>query len=754
MNDMIKIWAKDLADEMNVSVAFRYRWRGGPISLRVAAATAFRLFSDGELIGYGPRRAAHGISHFNDYALNAPSGTLVVEVASYRCNNYYLPDEPPFFACEVSQFGKVVAESTDFRAYRLIDRIQKVQRYSIQRTFVESYDMECDRTALYLGERVRYPELRCERVEGNRLSDCDLPYPEWRTIPITHALECGNIEPEKNPFHYADRAITQISPTQKGFPKEELDSFISEEVGAISFHKTGTDAPDTLSDSYVLYDMGMNDTGFIRLDAESLTDCDLYLIFDEIIWEEARQNPAISYWFDRAELPLCFYRIACCNIVKYHLKAGNYQNLLSFEPYTFRYIKIVVKGRAKSKLSFVPYVNSEVTLEFKTADPMLDKIFFAAASTFRQNAVDILTDCPSRERAGWLCDSYFSGRAERLLTGANRVERNMLQAFADAPQLPELPEGILPMCYPADHRDGTYIPNWSMFFVLELEEYFVRTGDMALIAACREKVEKLVSFFENKYVNRFGLLENLDSWVFVEWSKAAEFTKGINYPSNMLYARMLEGASRLYGDARLSERAEEVRAAIRKYSYNGMFFEDNAIVENGEIVKTGNCTETCQYYAFYFGTANRESYGALYERIFSEFGFRRDDTITYPNIYRSNAFIGNFLRLDYLRREGRVVQTLEECRDYFGYMAERTGTLWEHAGSEASCNHCFASYAAQFLVECVTGFVSWDENKKTIYRRKPSIDISYRCRIPIGKHFLVLEQERTVLPEGYRMVEV
>ena len=35
----------------------------------------------------------------------------------------------------------------------------------------------------------------------------------------------------------------------------------------------------------------------------------------------------------------------------------------------------------------------------------------------------------------------------------------------------------------------------------------------------------------------------------------------------------------------------------------------------------------------------------------------------------------------------------ENILDYFGYMADRTGTLWEYVGIDASCNHGFASYA-------------------------------------------------------------
>ena len=38
-------------------------------------------------------------------------------------------------------------------------------------------------------------------------------------------------------------------------------------------------------------------------------------------------------------------------------------------------------------------------------DKDLKKIFDAAVQTYRQNTFTIYMDCPSRERAGWLCDS-------------------------------------------------------------------------------------------------------------------------------------------------------------------------------------------------------------------------------------------------------------------------------------------------------------------------------------------------------------
>ncbi|MHB8336004.1 MAG: alpha-L-rhamnosidase-related protein [Ignavibacteriaceae bacterium] len=46
-------------------------------------------------------------------------------------------------------------------------------------------------------------------------------------------------------------------------------------------------------------------------------------------------------------------------------------------------------------------------LSFSCDDDSLNEIYSAAVQTFRQNSVDIFADCPSRERGGWLCDSYF-----------------------------------------------------------------------------------------------------------------------------------------------------------------------------------------------------------------------------------------------------------------------------------------------------------------------------------------------------------
>src|SRR5690606_3430290 len=131
-----------------------------------------------------------------------------------------------------------------------------------------------------------------------------------------------------------------------------------------------------------------------------------------------------------------------------------------------------------------------------------------------------------------------------------------------------LPDGMLPKCYPADHYDGIFIPNWAMWFVLQLAEYAESTDDRELVDALRPRVRKLVDFFR-QYENSDGLVEKLPSWVFVEWSQANKFVQDVNYPSNMLYAGMLDAADRLYGQADLASKAARLRETIRRQSFDG-----------------------------------------------------------------------------------------------------------------------------------------------------------------------------------------
>ena len=96
-------------------------------------------------------------------------------------------------------------------------------------------------------------------------------------------------------------------------------------------------------------------------------------------------------------------------------------------------------------------------------------------------------------------------------------------------------------------------------------------------------------------------------------------------------------------------------------------------------------------------TASYETFPELWKTLVHDFGPEREKSGLWKHIYPSNAFIGYFLRLELLYNAKEYEKVLENIKDFFGYMAEETGTLWEHKTSHASCNHGFASHITVWL---------------------------------------------------------
>lgn len=722
--ESLAVWAKGALKQKNLTCAFLWTAErtDADAKILIAASNLYRIFAGEKLIGYGPARAAHGYARIDEWSLPSSETPLpiTVEVVSYQVNSYYLVEEDPFFACRIFSGGRELATSRDFDCVILTDRVQKVQRYSFQRPFVEDYRMEVCRTALYRRERIVFPAAETEPVPCNRLIARETAYPtleERSAVPCEH----GKFRVDEGHARWVNRSITDIGQTLGGYAYGDLEECVSDEVSRFIYEPAAGNEFSLRAGEYSLFDFGRELSGFFRVRVEAEEDCVLYLVFDEIDWQEER-NPD----YVRAK-NISFYRNECVNIVKWRLKKGSY-DLLAFEAYSMRYAKLVLaEGRAKlGTARIVVYENpTAYRFRFRVADAELSDILDAARNTYAQNSVDLLMDCPSRERAGWTNDGYFSSEADQLFSGERRVEYSFLQNLVLAPRLSELPAGMTPMCYPCDHRDGVYVPNCGMWLALNLCQYYRSTGDEGFRAECVPVVEGLVNFFKG-FENEDELLENLDGWIFVEWSMAnhSDYICGVNYPSNMMYAETLRAAATILQRPALAEKAERIRRKILEQSFNGLFFEDNCVREEGKLVRKGHISETCQYYAFFFNIVTPESHSALYRLLTERFGPERSGT-DWPDIDRSNVIIGLCMREDLLMRTGQTERLLRECKDIFLGMARRTGTLWEHTDVEASCNHGISAYCAVWLVNALTGYLGESDGLARFSERFAGIDCEF-----------------------------
>lgn len=691
----LSVWPAQLAGRMNTWVSFhaRVELSSSRATLRVAAAQAYRVWANGVVIGRGPARTAHRHARVDEWPVSADATgllRLVLEVMEYGVPTFCSTNEPAFCCAEVVQGKKVVAWTAPrdggFMAEHRKERVQKVERFSYQRAFAEAYRFGAAgltwREPGYAPKRL----LPLARVNFARtwlargVANPDLTVARPRPAAVT-----GRARPfSAAVFAKSDkwRHIFDVPKTSPGFTIPQLDWPVYTPLAGTTFQSTGTarlkaGRPLTLRPhTWVRADFGHDCTGFPAVRASSRKGARLLLVFDEIL----------------VDGQIKFDRSSCENVIWIDLAPGATVDFEAFEPYTFQHLQVIAwSGTVEvSDLRLRHYQNgTELREGPRSLTPAAARVRRAALASFRQNALDVFMDCPGRERAGWLCDSLFTARAEWHLTGDNKIERAFLENYLVPAAFDDLPKGMVPMCYPAEALQKQFIPNWAMFLVIQLDEARrVRRLPAEWQPQIRRCVEGLLRYFR-RFENERGLLEKLESWIFVEWSKANDFVKEVNFPTNMLYAMTLRSAARLLREPKLAAQAARIDATIRELSWRDGVFLDHAVRDHqGQLVVRNDATEVCQYYAFFTGLASPLREKALWQRL-----VRAD----YGTLHPANVFVGKIMRFQLLIENGEFAAARRELMKSYLPMAQTTGTLWELFQKTVSCNHGFTSYVAVLI---------------------------------------------------------
>lgn len=683
------VFLKDLSRTMNVSAVFTCELPAcsAPAVLRLTGAARYRAYLNGELLIYGPARAAHGYARVDCLPLDlAQGGVLRIDVAGYNCRSFDGVMHESFVLAEVECDGRIIAATGhDFDSFINASRLRKVMRFSYQRHFSEVYrgwdELEpCEQqpVPLNLSFLPRETPLPCMDI---------LPLGTWAargTFTVGERVEADC------------RFISGVPEHSDGYVRSELEATPYDDYLSLEFQgelEPQAFAPCELNaGEYAMGDFGRVHTGFMRAGIDVLSDTELIIAYEDYCLN--------------AYVPTDRLRGQYIHMTTHYLAPGHYE-LENFDPIDLRYMQFTVLSGCVRVVSasMRTFMHPQCARGLlNSGDAMLDEIYGAAVETYRQNALDVFMDCPTRERAGWLCDSYYTAQAEYAFTGDNAIERAFLRNFVQAGALDGLPKGMLPMCYPADVMNGEFIPQWAMWYVLELEGALKRSPSLDkeyFRKLCYDLLDMLKGC-----LNSDGLLERLPGWGFVEWSRCNQWTQDVNYPTNFLYSRVLKAVGNIYGDSALTAQGERVCAETVRQSFDGEFFTDNAVRgEDGVLRSTGNTSETGQYYALHFGGIDISDarYAVLRHAFTDVFG---PDHSAYAQLGRdiepSNAFMGIYLRMETLLEYGMNERVLSEIKGFFGGMARLTGTLWEHAHVYGgSLNHGFASFAGVAILRAL-----------------------------------------------------
>ncbi len=661
----------------------------------ITAFSFYRLTVNGEFVFFGPARTARGYARVDEIPLGQYNregkNEIMIEVNGYYCQSISTVKQPSFVIAELCRGEEVLlCTGRDFEGYRSSRMVQKVQRYSAQRHFGEVWDYRGSE----LGERV---ELVAQDLDIKYLPRV-APFPSVER-GMTEEYSSVGIFSYDESIDVPRRYSFDITEDWGRYEDDEIEyapyPWFAKQVTEIK--RGGGRLPITLSEGeYALIDMKRVECGFICMETLAHEDSDVVVGFSELCFDEK----------------FAFTAMNARNVVEYLLKGGENAKTMTFEPYTYRYAMVMVKKGSISLSSFgvrrFEYNRSKIIRDITTKDAQLREIYEAAVNTFAHNALDLYMDCPSRERAGWLCDTFFTGRAEYFLTGKSLVEDAFLENYRLYQYCGEYPEGALPMCYPSDvERNHHFIPQWDMWYIIEVKEYLTERNTSIDRELFRKSVYGVLSFL-SKYENEEGLLQNLPGWNFVEWSTANEWVQDVNYPTNFLYAEALRCVGELYGESELIEKGNRVAEVTRRKAFDGEVFIDNAILDGeGKLKNTKNSSEAGQYYAILFGNVDIDAPEFSKLKSYVIDGFKTFNTEG-RGFVPVNAFIGFYLRICVLMKLGYRDILEKDIKFFFGGMSELTGTLWEYRLDRkdendesfksriqrGSLDHGFASFAA------------------------------------------------------------
>ena len=689
------IFAKGKSEELNVYAVFKTTVDSlVGTELKLTAASFYQVFVNGKFVGFGPARTAKGYARMDvlpleKYAIEGKN-EIVIGVAGYYCRSFNGIFQPSFLRAEVVFGDEVIAcTGRNFDCYLPESHVQKTERYSAQRHFSEVWDYTNGKSNCDESYRAEIEILPDTLTILSRTAS----YPYYEDVMCKEALVAGHITTDETVTPKKENYSFALDDFWQGFDYDEVEYHPYAWVQTLAQHpeKFDVELPLTLGDGeYAIFDLEKVEAGFLKLSAKATATADVVIAFSEYIPDKTFQ----------------FANMQAHNVCEVKIGEGDTLDWMSREPYVLRYAIVALKSGAITLNGFgVKRFEGDVSKVAipELENPVLRDIYRAAVRTYAHNVVDVYMDCPSRERAGWLCDSYFTGKTEHFLFGTTYVEDAFLENYRLYKNEDKMiPEGAIPMCFPSDIKDnGEMIPQWTMWYILEVEDYLTNRNTSVDKELFRDSIFGLLDFYA-RYENSDGLLEDLPSWNFVEWSRANQWVFNVNYPTNFLYAQVLEAAYKLYGNEDFKKKCAKVRKAAIEQSFDGKLFRDHAVRdESGKLTLCGDISEICQYYAILFAGIDmtEAKYAELLRLVREVFGAIRKEDM--PEIEVINAFIGVYLRLEALLKIEEYDLVLDDVENFFGNMERLTGTLWENRSVHGSLDHGFASYAAAAMMKAL-----------------------------------------------------
>jgi len=296
-----------------------------------------------------------------------------------------------------------------------------------------------------------------------------------------------------------------------------------------------------------------------------------------------------------------------------------------FSYYGFKYIQVegaVLKGdKNPRKLAVLKdikscfvYNSAPQISTFECSNEIFNKAHVLIEKAVKSNMQGIFTDCPQREKLGWLEEVHLNGPVLMYNYDLSAFMPKVMQDIADAQQ----PNGMVPTIAPMYNIFGNSkgfdefgdSPEWGSTLNILPWMYFDFYGDSSLIVNYYQNMRRYVDYLTtraNNHILSFGL---------GDWYDYGDFKAGYSrntplplvatayyYYDLTLLAKAAKMVGNNYDEAHYQQLAEDVRKAI------------NAKFYNAESNQYGTGSQTANALAIYLNIVNPENRAAVLDNL-------------------------------------------------------------------------------------------------------------------------------------------
>ena len=466
-----------------------------------------------------------------------------------------------------------------------------------------------------------------------------------------------------------------------------------------------------------VYDLGQNASGVISLSVKGKTGQSIQVWPGELIDDDSlvtQRATGSPYWFE--------YTMAGADDETWQPR---------FTYYGFRYLmlKNAVPAGVPNPRN-LPVVTHLQGLHTRNAAPqsgtfvcsnaLFNRIYHLIDWSIRSNMVSVLTDCPHREKLGWLEQAHLMGNSIQYNYNLYHLCDKVIDDMRDA----QLPNGMVPDIAPeyvvflGGFRDS---PEWGSAYVILPWYHYQWYGDPRPLAANYEGMKRYIEYLTSTADNHI-VSHGLGDWYDLgpKPPSVSQLTsKGVTATAFYYYnVTIMQQVAKLLGKTEDETQFNALALKIKEAFNRKYFINDTKQYDRG--------SQTANSMAIFMNLVEPENRQAVFENILKDLK-SRDYALTPGDI-------GFRYLLRVLENEGasETIFTINNRNDVPGYgfqLAKGATSLTESwaALRYVSNNHCMLGHLMEWFYSGLAGISQAEESvayRQIVIRPTPVGDIT------------------------------